>query len=130
MGEARSTIPVLSKPLLDPTRDFISPERYLQSLERKLNKVQGKKGQEANSKDIIESLGKVRDDQMAQLMSETRVSGSDDPDQYKGSILNKNHNSPQLEEVVALVYQDSLAKSHDLQQDTTEEQAICDATKT
>ncbi|XP_033734155.1 uncharacterized protein LOC117323208 [Pecten maximus] len=129
MGEAPPTIPVLSRPVLDPTRDFISTERYLQSLERKLDKVQGKKGKEVNSKDIIESLSKVKDDQMTQLMSETRVSG-DDPDQYKGSVLNKNHNSSQLEEVVALVYQDCLAKSHESQQGEAEQPTGKDVSKT
>ncbi|XP_069117228.1 uncharacterized protein [Argopecten irradians] len=129
MGEAAPTIPVLSRPTMDPTRDFISPERYLQSLERKLNKVQGKKDKEASSKDIINSLSKVRDDQMVQMMSETRVSG-DNLDQYQGSVLNKNHNSSQLEEVVALVYQDCLAKSHESQEVVSEHAAGKNSTKT
>ncbi|OWF50819.1 uncharacterized protein LOC110449979 [Mizuhopecten yessoensis] len=134
MEEALPAIPALLGPGLDPSRDFISSERYLQSLERKLNKVQGKKDQEANSKDIIKSLGKVKDDHMVQMMSESRVSGSpgDDPDQYKGSVVNKNHNSSDLEEVVALVYQDCLAKSHDdeSQQEVAEKLTGSDGTKT
>ncbi|XP_061172748.1 coiled-coil domain-containing protein 32-like [Saccostrea echinata] len=96
-------------PLIDPAHDFISSERYLESLEKKLKKVTGKSKTEPTSKDIIRSLEQCKEASMKHLLESSE--NTDQTVDYTGAVLNKSHQGQQqtTEEIVALVFQDQLA---------------------
>jgi hypothetical protein len=83
-------------------------------LEKKLNKVKGKQSREPTAKDMISALGKVKEDQMHHLMASPQVSVPCDQC-LEDSVVNKTHSGKQqnMEEIVAIIYQDALSKEKD-----------------
>ncbi|XP_041354643.1 uncharacterized protein LOC121372403 [Gigantopelta aegis] len=53
----------------DPRYCFISSENYIDSLEKKLKQLKGKTAKESTSKEMVDSLGRVRDDQMQSFLN-------------------------------------------------------------
>ncbi|XP_063425638.1 uncharacterized protein LOC134709406 [Mytilus trossulus] len=99
-------------PPVEPLHDLISSERYIDSLERRLNKVKGNQAKEPTAKEMLSALEKTKEGQMHQLLdSNTQHSSSQDPC-LDGAVVNKTHTGKQqnLEEIVALIYQDALSK--------------------
>ncbi|XP_067681611.1 coiled-coil domain-containing protein 32-like [Haliotis asinina] len=54
----------------DPLHELISSDRYIASLEKKLNRIKGRSRQEPSSQDIVQSLTKLRNDQMERFLKE------------------------------------------------------------
>ncbi|KAK3093396.1 hypothetical protein FSP39_015047 [Pinctada imbricata] len=114
-----NNIPTLMAPPPDPLRTPKSSEDYIHSLEDKLRRIKGN-NKEPSSRDIIQSLEKAKSDQMAQLMQGGQSSSEMG---YKGSVVSKSHSGKEqnMEEVVALVFQDELGITHAQRTDSTEE---------
>lgn len=96
-------------PSVDPVHDFISSEKYIESLEKKLKKVAGQSNKEPTSKDIIKSLEQCKEASMRRLLDSSN--GMSQPQDYSEAVVNKTHQGQQqdVEEIVAIVYQDQLA---------------------
>lgn len=96
-------------PSVDPAHDFISSEKYIESLEKKLKKVAGQSNKEPTSKDIIKSLEQCKEASMRRLLDSSHGTGQ--PQDYSEAVVNKAHQGQQqnVEEIVAIVYQDQLA---------------------
>jgi len=79
-----------------------------------LDRIKGNNQGEATSRQIIKSLEKTKEGHMQNLMATASIPGCSgkDLDDYTGSVVNKTHTNinHNLEEVVALVYQDELSK--------------------
>lgn len=110
-------------PSVDPVHDYISSEKYIESLEKKLKKVAGQSNKEPTSKDIIKSLEQCKEASMRRLLDSSN--GTSQPQDYSEAVVNKTHQGQQqdVEEIVAIVYQDQLAAhstEHSAQHTVTE----------
>ncbi|KAK7103700.1 uncharacterized protein [Littorina saxatilis] len=114
----------ISPPPADPRHQLIDSARYIDSLEKRLKKVQGKQRPEPSSRQIIDSLASFREDQMQRFMnrdqngtsvllssadtdSESAVSGSVAYIQRK---LHPEKQAINMEELFELLKDDELAR--------------------
>ncbi|XP_046582405.1 uncharacterized protein LOC124289787 [Haliotis rubra] len=67
--QSPSNVTVLPCPT-DPLHQLISSDRYIESLEKKLNRLKGRSRREPSSHDIVQSLSKLRNDQMERFLKE------------------------------------------------------------
>ncbi|XP_071079431.1 coiled-coil domain-containing protein 32-like [Haliotis cracherodii] len=64
-----SNVTVMPCPV-DPIHQLISSDKYIESLEKKLNRLKGRAPREPTARDIVQSLSKLRNDQMERFLKE------------------------------------------------------------
>ncbi|KAK7490196.1 hypothetical protein BaRGS_00018541, partial [Batillaria attramentaria] len=111
---------VIQQPPADPRYQLIDSGRYIESLEKKLNRIKGKQKQEPNSRDIIDSLALFRDDQMRryiekeeQVTTSPTITQDQDNTSATSYIQRKLHPERQainVEELFELLKDDQLAR--------------------
>ncbi|KAK6183478.1 hypothetical protein SNE40_010954 [Patella caerulea] len=117
-----AAVGVITPPTSDPAYQFISSERYLNSLESKLSKIKGKSSREPSAKEIISSLGKVKDDHMNRFISDENKNNNefhwpttdfDDPSavSYFDRLLHPERQAVSGEELIELLKDDALSRN-------------------
>ncbi|KAL5008398.1 hypothetical protein ScPMuIL_013979 [Solemya velum] len=113
-------IPTIPLPISSPVGNIIPPERYIYSLEKRLDKLKNRGSKDPTSKDILKSLSEVKDDTLARFVTSGSTNGCsasnvDEEDKVSVSDLQKRMyldcKAAVPEETVILVRDDILDKN-------------------
>ncbi|PVD25906.1 hypothetical protein C0Q70_13570 [Pomacea canaliculata] len=112
----------ITAPPVDPLRQLIDSERYIESLEKKLIRIKGKCYKAPSSADIINSLALFRDDQMRRFMAKesdvslsSTITPQDTSSSYIQRRLHPERQAINVDELFELLKDDELARLKDEQ---------------